>query len=65
MPVFKFLLQGEISATIVELQASDRIKAYVRILIWMNSQPKDLEELKYTCSKLTETGKTLIFLPGV
>lgn len=62
MNMYKFILLGGIAGTIVQVQAVNYLKASIKIVGWIASNPQELEKMKYNGVVSTKVGKPLIFI---
>ena len=56
------MLSGEVAGTIVQVQAANYLKASVRIIGWITSDPYELEKMRYNGVIPIKNGKPLIFI---
>lgn len=62
MNIYKFLLQGNRAATIVQLPANDLIDAYRAIAFWIDAKPSVHDGINYISLELTTIGRPLIVI---
>ncbi|MDR2948275.1 MAG: hypothetical protein LBV71_03610 [Prevotella sp.] len=62
MNQYKFILLGETVETIVQVNATDYLKASIKIIGWITSNPQELENMRYHGITLIKRGRPLIFI---